>query len=110
MYQIVADYLKTKKVKKAVILFLEWLMTKDTLNYQIHKRDLIERLWLIETFENMRHKNRVESTLTQCFETAIGLGFLKSDVIEDDSGHFHLELNQERCTRINANKKNKPKK
>ena len=84
-------------------------MTKDTLNYKISKRDLIERLWLIETFENMRHKNRVESTLTQCFETAKGLGFLKSDVIEDDSGHLHLELNQERCTRINANKKNKPK-
>jgi hypothetical protein len=109
LYQIVADHLKTKKVKKSVILFIEWLLTKDDSIYKIAKKDLIERLWLIKTFKDDRQKSRVKRALTECFETAKGLGYLKSNVTEDEFGNLHLELNPEKCRRIIARKKNKPK-
>jgi hypothetical protein len=109
LYHIVADFLHTYKVKKAVILFLEWLMTKNTSHYNdIHKSDLIKRLWLWETWEDMRQKTRVERTLAQCFETARMLGFLKSEVTVDDFGKYHFELNEARCSRIKIKERNKP--
>ena len=81
LVQDIQKYLKKNRFKKAILLFIEWLITKNRNPTIISKDKLIERLWL-KGLQESRHISRLNETLDECYATAKGLGYLLEDVYE----------------------------
>jgi hypothetical protein len=109
LYKEIAVFHNTNKVPKAIILFIEWLLTKDEKVVIKKKEIIIERLWL-NKLEKHRHNKRINKILENCFVTAKGLGYLIEYSFQEDTNELTFVLNPEKCRRINANKKGKEKK
>jgi hypothetical protein len=104
----VCDYLGCQKAKKTVVLFIEWLLTKENPSTSICKENLIERLWL-QPLREERKTSMIEEILQECFNTAKGLGFLRTfddkDRCKNKSTKFIFKLNRDLCSRVECNKK-----
>jgi hypothetical protein len=98
LLQDIQNYLGKKRIKKPVILFIEWLLTKNNNPSPLERKSLIERLWLEDLLQS-RHSARLEAVLQECFDTAKGLGYLLEDAREE-SGMIFLNLNPEKCLRF----------
>jgi hypothetical protein len=105
LVQDIQKYLKDKKrFKKAILLFIEWLITKNHSPTIISENKLIERLWL-KGLQESRHVSRLHETLDECYETAKALGYLLDDVTNDRFGNLEFHLNPEKCHRLTIAKK-----
>ena len=89
LIQDIQKYLKKNKFKKAILLFIEWLTTKNNSPTIISEDKLIERLWL-KSLQDSRHISRLNETLDECYATAKGLGYLLDDVEEGWIRKSHL--------------------
>lgn len=106
LVQDIQKYLKKKRFKKAILLFIEWLITKNTNPTLIGEDKLIERIWL-KGLQESRHISRLRETLDECYATARGLEYLLEDVKRDRSGTLNFTLNPEKCKRPEIQKKQK---
>jgi hypothetical protein len=88
----------SKKVSRAVSLFIEWLLTLDRPTIGPQKATLIEKLRLSKYVED-RHKERAEARLQEALSTAKALGYLL-DYQDTGTGKVSLKLNPERCYRV----------
>lgn len=105
LYKEAREFSGCNRVKKAVILFLEWLLTQERPIIPIFNETLLERLWL-ENMVRDRHNKRAKEIIEECCETSKGLGYLTGyKRSRDKSNKLFLELNPERCSRVNSNKK-----
>ena len=104
LVQDIQKYLKKNKFKKAILLFIEWLTTKNNNPTIISENKLIERLWL-KSLQDSRHISRLNETLDECYVTAKGLGYLLDDVKRDGFGNLIFILNPQKCTRLDRQKK-----
>jgi hypothetical protein len=104
LFNLIRDYHKSRKVKKSVVLFIEWLLTLNKSPWPINQATLIERLWL-EKLQTARQKARVDGILQSCYETAMGLGYLRKYTSED--GKLTFELNEALCSRVQSENKRK---
>jgi hypothetical protein len=98
LVQDIQKYLNKNRFKKQIILFIEWLITKNDNPTEISKEKLIERLWL-KGLQGSRHISRLNETLDECYDTAKGLGYLIDDVEPSNFGNLLFHLNPEKCTR-----------
>lgn len=94
----IQQILGSKRISKAVSLFIEWLLTLSISPLRISKELLAERLRL-DYLLKQRKRTEVDKRLSEAFETARELGFLLS-YQEEASGMLLLELNPERCQRL----------
>jgi hypothetical protein len=107
IYNQICNQLKCQKPKKQVILFIEWLLTKNHARSPILKENLIKRLWL-EPLLAARKTSRIEETLQECFQVAFGLGLLKefptpeSAISKKNSEKFIFRLNADLCRRAHV--------
>ncbi|MFZ5448943.1 MAG: hypothetical protein ACOZFS_09945 [Thermodesulfobacteriota bacterium] len=104
LVQDIQQYLKKNRFKKAVLLFIEWLITKNKNPTIISKDKLIERLWL-KSLQESSHIYRLNETLEECYDTAKGLGYLLEDVNRDGFGNLSFKLNPQKCTRLGKENK-----
>jgi hypothetical protein len=104
LVQDIQTYLKKNRFKKAILLFIEWLITKNNNPTIISEKKLIERLWL-KGLQESRHISRVKETLEECYDTAKGLGYLLEDVKPNGFGNLEFRLNPKKCTRLDRQKK-----
>lgn len=97
----------SKRVSRAVSLFIEWLLTLDLPTVRVDKDTLIERLRLSKYVER-RHKKIAEARIQEAVQTAKDLGYLLN--YQGDpagTGILSLTLNPERCSRVKRSKKAK---
>lgn len=98
LHSEIKQLLGSKRISRAVSLFLEWLLTKNTKTVKISKVELAERLrqdYLIE----QRHWKKLDTRLQEAFQTAKKLEYLL-DYRKEPSGLLIFTLNPERCRRI----------
>ena len=69
LVQDIQNILGKNHIKKPVLLFIEWLLTKNHNPTPFDKKTLIERLWLEDLLQS-RHKARLQAVLQECFDTA----------------------------------------
>jgi len=100
LHSEIRQLLGSRRHSKAVPLFIEWLLTKNSSPIRIHKEKLAERLRL-DYLLKQRHIGKLEKYLTEAFETAKELDFLISWQ-EEASGMLSFDLNPERCHRLKA--------
>lgn len=104
----ICNYLGCQQAKRPVVLFIEWLLTKEHPSTKICRENLIERLWL-QPLREARKTSRIDKILQECFNTAKGLGFLRTfddkDKCKNNSKKFIFKLNPELCPRVKRNKK-----
>jgi hypothetical protein len=101
LFQDIQNYIGKKRIKKPILLFIEWLLTKNNNPTPFEKKTLVERLWL-ENLLQSRHKARLQAVLQECFDTAKGMGYLLDDAREE-GGKLILNLNPEKCKRLKVN-------
>jgi hypothetical protein len=105
LVQDIQKYLKKNRFKKAILLFIEWLTTKNNNPTIISENKLIERLWL-KSLQDSRHISRLNETLDECYTTAKGLGYLLDDVKRNGFGNLTFILNPQKCIRLDRQKQN----
>ena len=88
-----------RKAPRAVSLFIEWLLTKNSREVKISK----DNLAVVLRIDHM-HRNRVESKLREAFKTAKDLEYL-TDYREEPIGLMVFTLNLERCKRVKPKQK-----
>lgn len=98
LYKEILDVCGKRRVPRAILLFIEWLLTKNSKTVQVSKETLIVKLRLTKMVEH-RRKSRLDQTLTQCYEVAKTLGYLLS-YKEAVDGLIKFTLNPERCKRV----------
>ena len=94
----IKELLGGKRISRAVSLFIEWLLTKNTRTVKISKSRLAERLRMDYLIEQ-RHQERLEARLQEAFHTAKDLEYLLA-FREEPTGLLIFELNPARCRRI----------
>ncbi len=90
----------SKRVPRAVSLFIEWLLTLDQKTLKASKDVLIDRLRL-DNYIKRRRRKEAEERLQEAFSAAKELGFLL-DYQEDGLGSVAFEINPQRCRRVGA--------
>lgn len=98
LHNEIKQLLGAKRISRAVSLFIEWLLTKNSRTVRIPRGDLAERLRL-DYLIDQRHQERLDSRLQEAFQTAKGLGYLL-DYQEEPTGLLVFTLNPVRCKRI----------
>jgi len=88
----------SKRMSKAIPLFIEWLLTLNHSPQRIGKELLAEKLRL-DYLLRQRHIGKLDKYLTEAFDTAKKAGYLLSWQ-EEASGMLIFDLNPERCSRL----------
>lgn len=101
LHKEIEQLLGRKRISRAVSLFIEWLLTKNSQIVKIDKDELIEKLRL-DDIKRQGRKTRLEERLQECFFVASELKYLLGYSEDRDSWRTLLtfELNPERCLRI----------
>ena len=105
LFTQICHYRQVQKPKKQLILFIEWLLTKNNSPTEISEDNLIKRLWL-EPLRLARKRSRVAETLQECIETAQGLGYLsafskrRAEISQKEGEIFSFVVNPELCKRV----------
>jgi len=91
------------RISRAVSLFIEWLLTKNTKTVRISKDELAKKIRLGYLI-TQRKPSLIRKRLDEAFDVAKELGYLL-DYKENTFGMMTFTLNPERCRRILMNKR-----
>lgn len=102
LHREIKQLLGGRRISRAVSLFLEWLLTKNTRTVKISKARLAERLRMDYLLEQ-RKPTLLETRLQEAFQVAKELEYLL-DYREDLTGVLVFTLNPARCKRVASDK------
>ena len=97
LHQEIRAVLGSRRVSRAVSLFIEWLLTVNLPKIKISRDKLATKLRLGYLIEQ-RKQSRIDKRLLEAIETAQELGYLL-EWEEDAFGVYHFTLNPERMGR-----------
>ena len=103
LHQEIQDLTGKSRTSRAVSLFIEWLLTKNTKIVRINRDALASKVRL-EYLIKQRKPALIRQRLDEAFQAAKDLGYLL-DYEEDDFGMMTFSLNPERCRRILVKKR-----
>lgn len=98
LHQEIQEQTGKARSSRAVSLFIEWLLTKNTETVRIGRDDLATKVRL-EYLIRQRKPALLRKRLDEAFQVAKDLGYLL-DYQEDDFGMMKFTLNPERCRRV----------
>ena len=98
LHQEIQDQTGKARISRAVSLFIEWLLTKNTKTVRISRDDLATKVRL-EYLIKQRKPALTKERLDEAFQVAKDLGYLL-DYQEDAFGMMTFTLNPERIRRI----------
>jgi hypothetical protein len=92
------------KIPATIIRFINLLLTVNLDTWQISEDNLLQKLWLYESFYEHRNKSRIRKRIKQACEDAQKLGFLL-DWQRKKTGVYVFKRNPERCRRVDSKRK-----
>lgn len=92
------------KIPETIPRFISLLLTVNLETWQISEDNLLEKLWLYESFYEHRNKSRIRKRLKQACEDAQKLRYLL-EWQRKKTGVYVFKLNPERCWRVDSKRK-----
>jgi hypothetical protein len=97
LYNNIQIALTKHRFSKPIMLFIEWILTKNKTPYLISEKLLIERLWL-DNLVNIRHKDRMRNILMECYKAATTLGYI-DNIVMNGGDQLEIHINPTHCSR-----------